>query len=113
MGPHSTSARMVSLAILAAFCFLQAGCAKSKITKANFDQISNDMSLQEVERLLGAGTPTGGDGALVAAQVGVDVGSVGARPSSTMTYKWESGNEWITVSFKQDKIVSKKASPGL
>jgi hypothetical protein len=110
MGAHSTSARMACLTILAAICFLEGGCAKSKITKANFDQITNDMSLQEVQRILGEGTLTGGDGALVAAQVGVDVGSIGARPSSTVTYKWESGKDWITVSFKQDKYVSKNSS---
>jgi hypothetical protein len=97
------------IAVFFALCFIMSGCGKTKITKENFDKIENGMTLQEVEHILGDGTPSGGDGSLVAAQVGVDVGS-GARQSSTVEYVWESGNNSITVAFRQGKVIQKRKS---
>jgi hypothetical protein len=96
-------------AILALFTIslFLAGCGKSKITQENYAKIENGMTLDEVEHVLGNGTPAGGDGSLVAAQVGVDVGS-GASRSSTVEYIWESGNNSITVAFRQGKVVNKR-----
>jgi hypothetical protein len=97
------------IAVLFALCFILTGCGKTKVTKENFEKISNGMTLEEVEGVLGEGTQVGGDGSLVAAQAGVDV-NAGARPSSTVQYNWESGKNSITVYFRQGKVVLKKSS---
>ena len=82
MAPNSPRARLGGLAVLLALCVLAAGCAgNKKITQANFEKIKNDMSLSEVEAILGPGDKQG-DGSNVAAQAGVDV-NMGAAPSST------------------------------
>ena len=102
-----THARLSAIAVLFALSFLLSGCGKAKVTQENFDKIENGMTLDEVEHVLGDGTPVGGDGSLVAAQVGVDVGS-GASRSSTVEYIWESGKNSITVAFRQGKVVQKR-----
>jgi len=103
----SALVRLGGLAVLLALCLAVAGCGKSKITKENFDKIDNGMSLHEVEAILGEGSSQGGDGAVVAAQVGVDV-TGGAPPPSTVDYLWEKGKKSITVTFRQGKVVAKK-----
>ncbi len=105
----SVLGRLGGIAVLVALCFTATGCGKSKITKENFDKIKNDMTLKEVEAILGEGTSQGGDGANVAAQVGVDV-TGGAAAPSTVDYLWESGKKSITVTFKQGKVMQKKSS---
>ncbi len=106
-------ANVIRRALIFTVCMLSltgAGC-KNKITKDNFDKIENGMSLQEVERILGPGTPVGGDGSGVAAQVGVDVGGgLGGRPSPLTEYTWESGGNSITVGIMRDKVVAKRKS---
>ena len=69
-----------TLVLLFGLCLLLSGCNKSKVTKENFDKIKNDMTLKEVEDILGEGTREGGDGANIAAQVGVDVTGVLCGP---------------------------------
>lgn len=98
--------RFASSVVLFALCLVLTGC-KSKITLDNYAKIELGMSLEEVEHFLGNGTPANSDGSLVAAQVGVDVGS-GASRSSTVEYVWERGNNSITVAFRQDKVVAKR-----
>jgi hypothetical protein len=97
--------RLAALSILVVICITLTGCAKSKITKENYDKIENGMSLDDVEAILGPGSPVGG-GSLIAAQAGVDV-TGGARPSSSVQYIWESGQSSITVTFRQDKVTGK------
>ena len=109
MLPTSAIARLVGITLLLATCCLLSGCAKSKVTKENYEQIKNNMTLEEVEAVLGKGAPTGGDGGLVGAQVGIDV-TGGARGPSTVEYVWESGKKSITVAFNRDKVVSKRSS---
>jgi hypothetical protein len=95
--------------ILVALCLMPLGCGKSTVTKENFDKIKNDMTVDQVESILGRGSPQG-DGSMVAAQAGVDL-SGGAPPPSTTDYLWESGKNSITVTFnKQNKVVQKKSS---
>ena len=103
--------RVGKLVLLLALCLLLPGCKKSKVTQENFDKIKNDMTLKEVEAILGEGTREGGDGANIAAQAGVDVtGGALAQSSSTIAYVWESGNKKITVFFnKQDQVVNKRS----
>jgi len=106
MMTKSTSARLGSLLFLCAVGAMLAGCGKSKVTAENFAKIEKDMTLEQVEHILGDGTPTSGDGSLVAAQGGVDVtGGGGARSSSTVEYVWESGPNSITVAVRNGKVV--------
>jgi hypothetical protein len=96
--------------VLLTLCSILPGCAGGKkITKDNFDKIKNDMTLKQVEDILGEGTAEGGDGSNVAGQFGVDV-TGGAPPASGVDYVWESGKKSITVSFKRGKVVNKKSS---
>ena len=99
--------RLAGLIGLVVCCCLLTGCAKSKVTKENLDQINNGMTLEDVEAILGPGKLVG-DGSLIAAQAGVDV-TGGARPSSAVEYVWESGNNSITVTFRHDKVVGKRS----
>jgi hypothetical protein len=105
----STRARLGRMAVLAALCFILIGCGKSKVTKDNFDKIQNDMTLEQVEGILGEGKAVGGDAAVMPAQVGVDL-NAGARPSATAEYVWESGKQSITVTFRGGKVVQKRSS---
>jgi hypothetical protein len=100
--------RIANVAALCALCFLLIGC-KSKVTKENFEKIQNDMTLEQVEAILGEGTKVGGDASNMAAQVGVDV-TGGAAPSSTVDSVWESRQNSITVTFRHGKVVQKKNS---
>ena len=103
--PHyAKHVRLVIVISFLALCCALTGCGKSKINQANFDKLEKGMTLEEVEHILGNGTPASGDGALVAAQVGVDVGG-GARASSTVEYVWESGQNSITVAIRQGKVI--------
>lgn len=102
-------ARFSAMILCAIICLSLAGCGKSAVTKENFDKIANDMTLEQVENILGSGSRSGGDGSLVGAQVGVDV-TGGARPSSTVEYVWESGTKSITVTFRHGKVTSKRSS---
>jgi hypothetical protein len=94
------------IAVCALGCILT-GCGKSKVTQENFNKIDKGMTIEQVEAILGEGTNTSGDGSLVAAQVGVDVG---AKQSSFADYVWESGKHKITVTFKQGKVVGKQST---
>jgi hypothetical protein len=102
----SSVARLTVLTCLAACWLLVTGCAKTKVTKENFEQIKTGMTLEEVEGILGPGKLVG-DGSLIAAQAGVDVGGI-SRPSSAVEYVWESGNNSITVTFRQEKVAGKR-----
>jgi hypothetical protein len=108
MIPASARARLGRTAVLLALCLALTGCGKSKITQENFDKIKKDMTLKEVEAILGEGTSQGGDGANVAAQFGVDVsGGVGApQGSPAVDYVWEKGKKSITVTFRGGKVVA-------
>lgn len=81
------------------FCLALAGC-KSKVTKANYDKITDGMTLKEVEAILGEGSLQG-DGSGTAAQFGVHLAPAGGRGK---TYVWESGDKSITVIFVDDKV---------
>jgi hypothetical protein len=105
----SALARLGKVVVVLVACLALAGCGKDKITKENFDKIKDGMTVDEVEKILGSATQTPGDGANVAAQVGVDV-TGGAPPPSTVDYGWESGKKSITVTFKQGKVIQKKSS---
>jgi hypothetical protein len=100
--------RLAGLTALAVCgCLLVSGCAKSKVTKENYEQIKTGMTQEDVEAILGPGKLVG-DGSLIAAQVGVDV-TGGAKQSSAVEYVWESGSNSITVTFRHEKVVGKRS----
>ena len=76
------------------------GCG-SKVTKGNFDQVKDGMTISEVQGLLGQGEK--------GSSAGISV------PGLTLTgdiYQWKDGDKSITVVFKDGKVVG-KASQGL
>ena len=103
----SRLAMLVRLAAVLAVCLLIPAC-KTKVTKANYDKITDGMSLEEVEKILGKGTKETGDGTNVAAQFGVHVES--APKGKGDTYTWESGTKSITITFVNDKVTHKTSS---
>ena len=88
-------------------CLLLTGCKKSKVTKENFDKIKNDMTLEDVEAILGKGEQQG-DAANVAGQFGVDV-TGGAAQSKDVIYLWDSGTKSVTITFRGGKVMFKKS----
>lgn len=100
------------IAVLFASCLLISGCGKNKLTKANFDQITNGMTLAEVEKLIGKGTKMeSGDASNMAGQFGVDLGGIGAgAPVAAKNfdiYTWEKGDKRARVSFVDGKVIEK------
>jgi hypothetical protein len=80
------------------------GC-KSKVTKANFDKITEGMDLADVEKILGRGTKQG-DGVGVANQFGVELPVAKGTPNTDI-YTWEKDNASITVIFFNGKVKTK------
>ena len=101
--------RLIPTLTLLAICLLATGCGKNKVSKANFDKITDGMSLAEVEGILGKGTKDEGDGSNVAGQFGVAVDG-GGMPAGMEIYKWEKGTKEITVVFVKGKVQSKRPS---
>jgi hypothetical protein len=108
MATITQRALMVRLLVCCVLCLVLAGC-KNKVTKENYDQITNDWTIADVQKLLGDGTVVSGDPALVAGQAGVALDAGKAPP---VVMKWESGKKSITVTFKNGKV-SNKVSEGL
>ncbi|MBP7933600.1 MAG: hypothetical protein KA354_03025 [Phycisphaerae bacterium] len=73
---------------------LAMGC--NKVTPENYDKIQNQMTLTQVEQILGKGTEQSGGGL-----------AVGDLNVSAKTVTWASGDKSITVTFANDKVVMK------
>lgn len=82
-------------------CLLLPACGKSKVTKANFEKITDGMTLTEVEAILGEGAKQS-DGAGIPAAHGIAVAGINTRNE---TYLWESGDKSITLTFREGKVV--------
>lgn len=99
------------LAILLTGCLLLSACGSGKrtVTAENYEKIKNDMTLKEVEAILGPGTKDeSGDGSGVAAQFGVQVGGPERSGKSGETYIWESRGKTIKVHFGNGKVTNKQ-----
>lgn len=98
---------LVALPLLA---ILGVGCA-GKLSMENYNKVTNGMTLQEVEAILGPGTEQASTGVSVPGQsvAGVTVPGVSVS-GKTMT--WKKGSKMITVSLVNDKVVG-KAQVGL
>jgi outer membrane protein assembly factor BamE (lipoprotein component of BamABCDE complex) len=88
---------------LAAMAILSlAGCDRnplsgSKLTKANYDQITTGMSKAQVERILGPATTMETKDVLIYKKT---------------TYRYEDGKKFAIVTFKNDEVDSKDTNLG-
>lgn len=87
--------QVIAMLLLVSFAMMTVvGC--SKVSKGNYDKIENDMTLDEVESILGKGTEKAGIG-----------GAIGDITGSGKVLMWEEGEKTITVTFANDKVVGK------
>lgn len=91
---------LVCIVLLGLGVITLAGCG-SKVTKSNFDQVTNGMTLAQVEAILGKGTESTGA-----------FGAIGNLAGSGKFVTWKDGEKTITITFVNDKVVL-KASNGL
>ena len=85
------------LCLLAAFVLAgPIGCA-GKVSKSNYDKITDGMTTAEVEKILGQGEK---------ASAGVSVGNINVTGD---VYVWKDGDKEITVVFKDGKVVGKSS----
>jgi hypothetical protein len=108
MSPFSDLPRLARAALVLLLCLGAAACGKNRVTTANYDKITEGMTLGDVEAILGKGERESGDAANVAAQVGVDPNMGGQSGSGTAKpFVWEHGNKKITIHFVNDKVLTK------
>ena len=74
-----------------------------KLNKDNYDKISNDMSISQVESILGKGESQ--------ATSNVNLGEYGGNISSEVM-TWQSGTKVISITFSNGKVMA-KAQNGL
>ena len=105
--------RIVSVALVGLLCLFLSACSGKKLTKANFDKITNGMTQAEVQALIGEpDDSSGGDSITPGANAaGIDVS--GGAPSSGRVLKWESGKKSIQVYMGKDNKVTGKKSDGI
>jgi hypothetical protein len=103
----SVPAKFVRLAVVLALCLLIPACVKNKVTKVNYEKITDGMTMAEVEKILGKGEKET-DGGGMAAQVGVAIPS--APASAGQRYKWEGGDNSITINFIDGMVKGKYAT---
>ncbi len=110
------SARNV-LATLFIVCLL-AGCGGGSVNQANFDKVKNDMSVKDVDAILGTGSPISLDeiGKLpLPEKTKVSYGTVGAiiggdpkaKTKPVQWRKWGDNQKFILVGFQDDKVYQK------
>ena len=87
---------IISLSIFLVSC-------TGKLNKDNYDKISNDMSVSQVESILGKGESK--------ASSSVDLGEYGGNISSEVM-TWQSGTKVISITFSNGKVMA-KAQNGL
>ena len=87
--------KISSALLLIAALFLSLGCDRlsgSKLTKANYDQISMGMSKSQVEAILGSPTSVDTKDMLIFKKT---------------TYRYENGEKFAMVTFKNDEVDGK------
>ncbi|HBJ38639.1 MAG TPA: hypothetical protein DDZ51_28595 [Planctomycetaceae bacterium] len=88
------------LICLALLFFGLIGCGPA-INKSNYERIESDMTLSEVQAILGKGTEQGSSDA-----------KFGGLSMSAKIMVWQADNQIITISFLNDKV-NAKAQVGL
>jgi hypothetical protein len=102
----ASSIRTVALGLVAV-SLLAGGCSgKGKATKANFEKVKNDMTVKEVEDLMGTGKEPSDDLKVkISLKSGVEMPE--GKDSKTICKIWESGDDQYFVIFKEDKVIKK------
>jgi len=89
--------RLTVTFVLAGFAMsLLVGCGGSKVSKDNFDQVKNGMTVAEVEGILGKATDQGGGGV-----------SLPGVEASAKVMIWQDGDKKISVTFLNGKVTAK------
>jgi hypothetical protein len=86
------------------------GCGESKINKANFDRVTNGMSEQEVEAILGKGEE---QPELNMPNMGINVPNLGGGGGVGRGLKvktWQDGSKTINITFKDGQVLGKMAT---
>ena len=95
--------KLRSVMVLAAgLMMISLGCSRnplsgSKLTTANYDQVTNGMSKSQVERILGKPTSAETKDMIIFKKT---------------TYKYEDGKNFAIVTFKNDELDSKDTNLG-
>jgi hypothetical protein len=108
----SSFSRIGSMLILGLVGLLIAGCdsGNKKVTKENFEKLEVNMTLEQVEKILGKGVKEeGGDGRGVANQFGIDIPSAPSTPKGD-TYVWENGKKVIRLTFMNGRLQHRQAT---
>jgi outer membrane protein assembly factor BamE (lipoprotein component of BamABCDE complex) len=77
------------------FAIVLASCSNKRITKANVDEVSENMSKKQVESVLGPPTE-------------IDTKDFLVMKKTTYTYR--QGKDTVTIVFKDDKLQSKEST---
>jgi outer membrane protein assembly factor BamE (lipoprotein component of BamABCDE complex) len=90
------------VAALSGAMFLVSSCEKastpmSKLTRANFDQIHEKMSKEEVQAILGSPSSTSTEDKLIYKRT---------------TWRYVEGDKYINITFKNDELDSKDTNLG-
>ena len=83
------------LAVFSVVVFLFGACSGKRLTKANVDQVNQGMTKKQVESVLGP--PTSSD-------------SKDYVLFKKTTYRYQQGNDSVTIVFKEDKVDSKEST---
>jgi outer membrane protein assembly factor BamE (lipoprotein component of BamABCDE complex) len=95
MGSGKLIFRTVATLVIAAVVYLGAGCSDKRITKANVDEVTENMSKKQVESILGPPT---------------SIDSKDFVVTKTTTYIYRQGKDTVTIVFKDDKLQSKDST---
>ncbi len=87
---------MVTYLVLAGLVVFMVGGCGSKVSKSNYDKITNGMSVNEVKNILGEPTSEESAG-----------GAIGGLVGAGTIMIWEEGDKKISVTFKDDKVAAK------
>lgn len=87
--------RVVFRFMLVLLLVLEISCVGRRITKANVDEVAENMSKKQVESILGPPTELDNKDFLILKKT---------------TYVYRQGNDTVTIVFKDDKVVEKQST---
>ena len=87
--------RVVFRFVLVLVLMLEISCVGRRITKANVDEVAENMSKKQVESILGPPTELDNKDFLILKKT---------------TYVYRQGNDTVTIVFKDDKVVEKQST---
>lgn len=100
------TARRFIVPLLAA-CLVLAGCEQA-LTEENFARIQKDMSLSEVETILGVGERQDSGGTSISG--GGVIGSSSNAGAAVQDYLWKEDGREVVITFREGKVISVRKS---